>query len=235
MPSAETTTLEVKSETDARGAPIEAHASDGPGPVIAADPGLYAVLGLDPSASDAVIQTTYRRQAAKLLGSGSRDITALRQLNVAYEVLGNPVRRAEYDRARLTQSTSGAPTPIRTGPKVVTRVTPQASPAPRGTAPLRWLTATYWSCSMVVGLAVAGRRADHSAASVDQSVGAECAAERLTAGQYSATGDRHDRYPGSRHRRADRRPRVRVRPRAFAGTRSPCPIPRPRRTSSRMW
>ena len=65
-----------------------------PGPRIAADPGLYAILRLDPSASDAEIQTTYRRQAAKLLGNGSNDIHALKQLNVAYEVLGNPVRRA---------------------------------------------------------------------------------------------------------------------------------------------
>ena len=73
-----------------------------PGPRIAADPGLYAILRLDPSASDAEIQTTYRRQAAKLLGNGSNDIHALKQLNVAYEVLGNPVRRAEYDRLRLT-------------------------------------------------------------------------------------------------------------------------------------
>jgi hypothetical protein len=72
------------------------------GPRLAPDPGLYAVLGLDPSASDAEIQTTYRRQAARLLGSGSNEIHALKQLNVAYEVLGNPVRRAEYDRLRLT-------------------------------------------------------------------------------------------------------------------------------------
>ena len=78
----------------ARTSPIEAHPADGPGPRLAADPGLYAVLGLDPSVSDALIQTTYRRQAARLGGSGSNDNARLRQLNVAYEVLGNPVRRA---------------------------------------------------------------------------------------------------------------------------------------------
>ena len=106
-----------------RGAKIEAHAAEGPGPQLAPDPGLYAVLGLDPNVPDAVIQTTYRRQAARLLGSGSNDNAALRQLNVAYEVLGNPVRRAEYDRMRLTQSSSGPPTPIRQGAKVATQVT----------------------------------------------------------------------------------------------------------------
>jgi len=112
----------------ARGAQIEAHAAEGPGPQLAADPGLYAVLGLAPDVPDAVIQTTYRRQAARLLGSGSNDNAALRQLNVAYEVLGNPVRRAEYDRMRLTQSTSGPPTPIRSGAKVAAQVTRRRRP-----------------------------------------------------------------------------------------------------------
>ena len=94
-----------------------------PGRRIPADPGLYALLGLDPSASDAEIQTTYRRQAARLLGSGSDDVQAMKRLNVAYEVLGNPVRRAEYDRLRSTQYLSPhAPTPIRQGAKVATVV-----------------------------------------------------------------------------------------------------------------
>jgi hypothetical protein len=110
------------------GAPIEGHDADGPGPRLAPDPGLYAVLGLEPSVSDAVIQTTYRRQASKLLGSGSNDNAALRQLNVAYEVLGTPVRRAEYDRLRLTQSSSGPPTPIRHGAKAAMRLTRRRRP-----------------------------------------------------------------------------------------------------------
>src|SRR5207237_4415518 len=38
-------------------------------PHLAPDPALYAVLGLSPSASDAEIQTNYRRQAARLLNS----------------------------------------------------------------------------------------------------------------------------------------------------------------------
>src|SRR5437588_4451495 len=99
------------------------------GPELKADPGLYAVLGLDPSVSDVEIQTTYRRQAARLLGSGSNDVQALKQLNVAYEVLGNPIRRAEYDRLRLMQLTSpAAPPQVRPGVKAFTVVTRRRRP-----------------------------------------------------------------------------------------------------------
>jgi hypothetical protein len=109
--------------------PVAAHGADGPGPQLPPDLGLYAVLGLDPSVPDAVIQTTYRRQAARLLGSGSNDNAALRQLNVAYEVLGTPVRRAEYDHLRLTHSLpSGAPAPIRAGAKVAMPLTRRRRP-----------------------------------------------------------------------------------------------------------
>ena len=125
-----------------------------PGPRIAADPGLYAILRLDPSASDAEIQTTYRRQAAKLLGNGSNDIHALKQLNVAYEVLGNPVRRAEYDRLRLTPVMSAsAPSPRRPYAKV-------AAPLKRRRRPRQAVQPRYAGVGdvlvvlMVVGLAV---------------------------------------------------------------------------------
>jgi hypothetical protein len=99
-------------------------------PSVRPDPGLYAVLGLDPSASDALIQTTYRRRAAKLIGNGSNDNQALKQLNIAYEVLGNPIRRVEYDRLRNTQALVPvtAPTPIRPGAKATTRATKRRRP-----------------------------------------------------------------------------------------------------------
>jgi hypothetical protein len=88
-----------------------------PGPDTNADPGLYAVLGLDPSVSDVDIQTTYRRMAAKLLANGFGN-QELKQLNVAYQVLGNPLRRAEYDRLRMTRSlVVNPPTAIRPGAK----------------------------------------------------------------------------------------------------------------------
>jgi DnaJ domain len=91
-----------------------------PSPLLA-DPGLYAVLGLDPSASGSEIQTTYRRQAARLLSDGWSEGPTLRQLNVAYEVLGNPVRRAEYDRARTLHLLAPGPPPPR--PPAVKRAT----------------------------------------------------------------------------------------------------------------
>jgi hypothetical protein len=99
------------------------------GPRLDPDPGLYAVLGLDPSVSDAEIQTAYRRQAARLQGGGGRDQALLRQLNVAYEVLGTRVRREEYDRLRLAQLLApNAPTPIRVGPKVPAGATRRRRP-----------------------------------------------------------------------------------------------------------
>ncbi len=60
--------------------------------------GLYAVLGLTPEASDPQIQAAYRLHAARLAGGGTRGARALRQLNMAYGILGNPARRLEYDR-----------------------------------------------------------------------------------------------------------------------------------------
>jgi hypothetical protein len=121
------TTLETLAPA---GALIEAVGPiDTTGPRLAPDPGLYAVLGLEPTATDTEIQTTYRRQAARLSGTGSHNIQALRQLNVAYEVLGNPVRRAEYDRLRLAQLFApGPPTPIRPGAKAVIAPTRRTRP-----------------------------------------------------------------------------------------------------------
>jgi DnaJ domain len=84
---------------------------------IAGDPGLYGVLGLTPSASDAEIQSAYRQQASKLVAiETNKDIQALRQLNAAYEVLGTPVRRAEYDQARTQPSA-----PVLAGPSTFVR------------------------------------------------------------------------------------------------------------------
>lgn len=99
------------------------------GPRLDPDPGLYAVLGLDPSASDEEVQTTYRRLAARLQGGGSREHAAMRQLNVAYEVLGTRVRRDEYDRLRLAQVLApGAPPQIQPGAKAPTHITRRSRP-----------------------------------------------------------------------------------------------------------
>ena len=115
-------------DTDADDEPTRAiELASGPGSP--PDPGLYAVLGLDPRTSDAEIQTAYRRQAARLLSNGADNGAAMRQLNVAYEVLGNPFRRAEYDRLRLSHVGALAPpTPVRAQPKATTGVTRRRRP-----------------------------------------------------------------------------------------------------------
>jgi hypothetical protein len=66
-------------------------------------PDLYGVLGVDPRSSDDIIRYAYRKKAAKLLDARWRPGRAARQLaelNAAYEILGKPDRRADYDRQR---------------------------------------------------------------------------------------------------------------------------------------
>jgi hypothetical protein len=66
-------------------------------------PDLYAVLGVDPRSSDDIIRYAYRKKAAKLLDARWRPGRAARrlaELNAAYEILGKPDRRADYDRQR---------------------------------------------------------------------------------------------------------------------------------------
>jgi hypothetical protein len=132
--------------------PVEVLAADGP--KLAPDLGLYAVLGLDPSVADAEIQTAYRQQAARLLANGNNEYHALRQLNVAYEVLGNPVRRAEYDRLRVSRLLApGPPTPIRPGAKNVVRPTRRTRPR-HAVQPRYAGLPDVLAVLMVVGLAV---------------------------------------------------------------------------------
>jgi hypothetical protein len=66
-------------------------------------PDLYGVLGVDPRSSDDIIRYAYRRKAAKLMDARWRPGRAARRLaevNAAYEILGKPDRRADYDRQR---------------------------------------------------------------------------------------------------------------------------------------
>lgn len=70
-------------------------------------PDLYAVMGLDARASDDAIRYAYRRRAARLLDARWRPGRAARrlaELNAAYEILGKPDRRADYDRQRMRQA-----------------------------------------------------------------------------------------------------------------------------------
>lgn len=66
-------------------------------------PDLYAVLGVDQRASDDIIRYAYHKKAAKMHDARWRPGRAARQLaelNAAYEILGKPDRRSDYDRQR---------------------------------------------------------------------------------------------------------------------------------------
>jgi len=71
------------------------------------EPDLYAILGVDPLSSDEVIRYAYRRRAARLHERRWRPAQAVRQLaelNAAYEILGKPDRRADYDTRRVRRA-----------------------------------------------------------------------------------------------------------------------------------
>jgi hypothetical protein len=76
---------------------------DEPPDAISGIPDLYGVLGVDPRASDDIIRYAYRTKASKLHDANWRPGRAARrlaELNAAYEILGKPDRRADYDRQR---------------------------------------------------------------------------------------------------------------------------------------
>ena len=105
------------------------------------DPGLYAVLGLDPSVSDdgdpdhlsppgGAPAGRWREQPRRACGSSMSPTRCS----------ATRVRRDEYDRLRLAQLLApGAPTPIRPGAKSAARVTRRRRPRHAVQPQLRWL------------------------------------------------------------------------------------------------
>ena len=79
----------------------------------------YTILQVDPHADPEVIQAAYRRLAAKYnpdVDPSSDATERMKLLNVAYEVLSNPVKRMEHDMSRLEgrqQTVEGASTKYR--------------------------------------------------------------------------------------------------------------------------
>jgi curved DNA-binding protein CbpA len=71
-----------------------------------ADP--YKILGVTPKSSAEEIKRAYRRLAKKLhpdLNPGDKRIEAqFKELTAAYDLLGDPDRRARYDRGELDES-----------------------------------------------------------------------------------------------------------------------------------
>ena len=79
--------------------------------------GLYGVLGVPPEASREAIVHAYRRQARASHPDArpcDPEATArFRVLTSAYEVLSDPVRRADYDRVHDTGRTARSAPPVR--------------------------------------------------------------------------------------------------------------------------
>ena len=74
------------------------------------EPDPYKTLQVDPEAEDEVIQAAYRRLAQKYHPDRSPGPDAAERMvaiNAAWELLRDPVRRAEHDRARVSGTGSG--------------------------------------------------------------------------------------------------------------------------------
>lgn len=68
----------------------------------------YAVLGVKPDASSVTIRNAYRAKARLVhpdSTSGAGSPEAMRELNEAWRVLGDPVKRQRYDAHRRSSST----------------------------------------------------------------------------------------------------------------------------------
>ena len=105
----------------------------------------YKILQVDPEAEHEVVAAAYRRLARKYhpdTAIGAESIGRMEAINAAWEVLGDPKRRAAHDRQRALQaaaSRSGAatsPAGATAGPTPSAPASAGASPAPdagRGT------------------------------------------------------------------------------------------------------
>lgn len=85
------------------------------------EPDYYEILQVSPNAEQLVIEAAYRRLAREYHPDVNENPDAterMRHLNQAFEVLGNPEKRAEYDRRRKTDkggySAPSPPSPART-------------------------------------------------------------------------------------------------------------------------
>jgi curved DNA-binding protein CbpA len=95
-------------------------------------PDPYKVLRIDPEADDEIIQVVYRRLARKYhpdVTPGPAAAARMIELNAAMEILGNPERRAAYDRAREWREASAARSE---------RTEAEAAAASGAAAPTRW-------------------------------------------------------------------------------------------------
>lgn len=72
----------------------------------------YTILGVSSNATQDEIKKAYRKLAQKYHPDVSKEASAeamMKSVNEAYEVLGNPEKRAHYDRFGTQQSSTGNP------------------------------------------------------------------------------------------------------------------------------
>jgi len=111
--------------------------------------GYYAILGIPRTATPAEIKRAFRRRARRLHPDVNPSPDATRQfqeLNNAYRVLSNRLRRARYDRAgsavimRRRPSPAPPPTPAPAPARAPTR-----APALRSALDLAWFLAAFFA------------------------------------------------------------------------------------------
>jgi curved DNA-binding protein CbpA len=107
-------------------------------------PDPYKILQVDPEAEDEVIAAAYRRLARKYhpdTATGPEALGRMEAINAAWEVLGNPARRAAHDRQRALQAamsrsgTVDAAAPPRSGGGGDSAPRPAPGPAPDSPRP----------------------------------------------------------------------------------------------------
>jgi curved DNA-binding protein CbpA len=100
----------------------------------------YEVLQVRPGADGEVIRAAYRVLARKYHPDLGGDAARMVALNDAWDVLGDPVRRAAYDAARAEESNREAPT-TRNWPAGAASAAKAAAAAPAGSTPTPFGTA----------------------------------------------------------------------------------------------
>ena len=96
---------------------------------------LYEILQVQPRAEVEVVRAAYRALARKYHPDHGGDAVRMTQINDAWDVLGDPVRRAAYDESRISGISGRAPgtahsTPERTHERPTPASTrPAATPA----------------------------------------------------------------------------------------------------------
>jgi len=91
---------------------------------MAPQPDYYGILQVHPKAEKEVIDAAYRKLAAKYHPDVSKApdaIEKMKQINAAYEVLSDPVKRAAYDAARGAVPPPEAPPHAATRPRYPSR------------------------------------------------------------------------------------------------------------------